>query len=897
MAAAGIDLSQVPAMAPPAGQISNFEDPYNRGPAYIVVAAVFMGLATFFVSIRLWARLVVQQSPWWDDAVCVLALLCQATYCGLNIWLCLHGVGKHMWDVHALSLLPLIEPARVMAAVTEPAIGFTKLALMLFYYRIFSRHFVTKLGIFAGLAIILPLYTTLFFLFVFLDTTATTSTNKAMAVLNVVSDFYILVLPLPAVLGLNLPAKKKAGLVALFSTGFFACIMSIVGAVYRFQFANNGADFTFGLLNVILVNTIECSVGIICACLPLFPAVLSHTALGQSADWFVLTLRSIRERLLSSRSRVASINEVHASHNNQFYHETVYPAKNDSCYSILLALYNWLLHPLSVFPGPKLSAASRLPYAWRLWQGQLHENVKQLHDIYGPVVRIAPDELSFNVNSAWNAIYCGGPSNKGFPKHNAYRNAQTFESLFDAPDDQHTRLRRLLKNDFFSLRAARRQEHMVQVYADRLIAQLRAHHCHKSGGCMTGKTRPPPADMRQWYNFATFDLIGHITLSEDFGCLEGQAYHPWILMVLTHFKLSALVMCSRFFPPLSTVISRLAPRRLMRLQNTFIQLITDKVDRRLGRRMPPGQQDFVSIALREGPGDYDEHQQHILQDDSGSDTCQARDIWVSDNRETSGGSQTPSTDTVERLNKGELEANCILLLLAGSETIATSLLSATHLLCEHADAMRVLVAEIHAAAPTESHITFTNTTMNMPYLNAVLRETHRLCPPLANGPARVVGDSGAVIAGWRIPPGTTVGVTQYAANRCSANFTRPEDFLPERWLSPEQAEKYGYAADHQQQFVDDSREVCRPFSTGGRDCLGQNLAWVEFRIMLARMIWNFELDVCPRREKNEHDAWGIGGSKTKKNIRFSAFRKWSDLKAFMLWQKESYFVWLRERHQ
>lgn len=33
-----------------------------------------------------------------------------------------------------------------------------------------------------------------------------------------------------------------------------ACVMSIVGAVYRFSFANNGADFTWSLLDVILVK-------------------------------------------------------------------------------------------------------------------------------------------------------------------------------------------------------------------------------------------------------------------------------------------------------------------------------------------------------------------------------------------------------------------------------------------------------------------------------------------------------------------------------------------------------------------------------------------------------------------------------------------------------------------
>lgn len=106
-----------------------------------------------------------------------------------------------------------------MAAMTEPAIGFTKLALMLFYYRLFSRHFATRMGIFCGIAIVVPVYTTLFFLFLFLGTSSQTAANKAMAVFNVISDFGLLILPLPAVLGLNLPFKKKAGLVVLFSTG------------------------------------------------------------------------------------------------------------------------------------------------------------------------------------------------------------------------------------------------------------------------------------------------------------------------------------------------------------------------------------------------------------------------------------------------------------------------------------------------------------------------------------------------------------------------------------------------------------------------------------------------------------------------------------------------------
>lgn len=62
-----------------------------------------------------------------------------------------------------------------------------------------------------------------------------------------------------------------------------------------------------------------------CACLPLFPAIINSTALQLhlSADWFKLTLRSIRDRLLSSRSHNWS-NPGDPSASNQFYRESVY---------------------------------------------------------------------------------------------------------------------------------------------------------------------------------------------------------------------------------------------------------------------------------------------------------------------------------------------------------------------------------------------------------------------------------------------------------------------------------------------------------------------------------------------------------------------------------------------
>lgn len=40
----------------------------------------------------------------------------------------------------------------------------------------------------------------------------------------------------------------------------------------------------------------------------------------------------------------------------------------------------------------------------------------------------------------------------------------------------------------------------------------------------------------------------------------------------------------------------------------------------------------------------------------------------------------------------------------------------------------------------------------------------------------------------------------------------------------------------------------QPFAVGPRDCIGKNLAYAEMRVVLARIAWNFELELLPESE-------------------------------------------------
>lgn len=75
-------------------------------------------------------------------------------------------------------------------------------------------------------------------------------------------------------------------------------------------------------------------------------------------------------------------------------------------------------HPLAKVPGPYLASLTKLWLAYKTWQGQIHKVHLALHQKYGPIVRIAPNELSFYSLNALKSIY--GASN-GFEKSDFYR--------------------------------------------------------------------------------------------------------------------------------------------------------------------------------------------------------------------------------------------------------------------------------------------------------------------------------------------------------------------------------------------------------------------------------------------------------------------------------------------
>ncbi|KAF4448693.1 oleate-activated transcription factor 1 [Fusarium austroafricanum] len=444
-------------------------------------------------------------------------------------------------------------------------------------------------------------------------------------------------------------------------------------------------------------------------------------------------------------------------------------------YFALNDVYYAFFHPLAKVPGPRLYAVTQIPYFYHLAKGDWVATLSKLHDQYGPAVRYTPHDVSFITADAVKTIY-GHKTSGGqeFPKDpRMYRQNRPVTNILTSNHDDHKRMRRLLSHAF-SMKALRNQEDIIKHYVDLFVSRL------------TDRARQGTVvDMVAWYNFATFDLIGHLAMGQPFGCLENSEYHPWVRVLFNGIKVVAFTQILARLK-LQKWYTWFVPAKYTKATKTHHQFTEHTALARVEANDTKSQ-DFMSYILRHN-------------DEKG-------------------------------MSKAEIVENAGLLILAGSETTATLLSGTTYHLLKNPDKMKKLVNEIRSTFSSEEEITLTAVD-HLTYLLACFSEGFRMYPPVAGGLSRFCPAGGEFIDGYWIPEKTAVSVSHRVAYHSAYNFKDPELFVPERWLDDPK-------------YANDNKAVLQPFSAGPRDCIGKNLAYTEMRILLTRLLWKFDLELQP----------------------------------------------------
>ena len=334
------------------------------------------------------------------------------------------------------------------------------------------------------------------------------------------------------------------------------------------------------------------------------------------------------------------------------------------------------------------------------WDGTLSHWLKHLHDYYrSDVVRISPDELSFIGASAWEDIYGNRPSHEHFQKD--LRLVSGAESIVTVPDADHSRMRRLLSHAF-SDKALREQEPLIQSHINNLVIGLKK----QIDGPAKGRV-----NLSDWFNWATFDVIGDLSFGESFDCLRETRYQPWVAMILNNLKYVVLNSVTLRFPPLQRLLRLYVPKGVAQARNDIQSQSKGKVERRMNTKTT--RPDFLSYILKHNHGDKKDGM-----------------TWE------------------------EIHNNAATLITAGSETTATHLAGSIWFLLSNPHCLENTLEEVRAFKKAED--INLESVASLQYYQAVIEETFRMYPPAIAGQPRIVPKGGDTVSGHFVPGGVSL---------------------------------------------------------------------------------------------------------------------------------------------
>ena len=166
---------------------------------------------------------------------------------------------------------------------------------------------------------------------------------------------------------------------------------------------------------------------------------------------------------------------------------------------------------------------------------------------------------------------------------------------------------------------------------------------------------------------------------------------------------------------------------------------------------------------------------------------------------------------------------------------AHSLAFAIHALTSHPDVEARLLAEADAQLPPAPHTVTPRDLPNLPYLDAVWKETMRLFPIAALGTMRQLTGDTKLPSGAVLPAGTLITMPIITSHHNPEVFPRPAEFLPDRWLPAGLGDG----------SPPPPRAAWIPFQVGPRSCSGQLVAVTQFKAGLVSLLRAYRFKVAP----------------------------------------------------
>ncbi|TFK73743.1 cytochrome P450 [Pluteus cervinus] len=450
-------------------------------------------------------------------------------------------------------------------------------------------------------------------------------------------------------------------------------------------------------------------------------------------------------------------------------------------YIAALSAFRLWFHPLTKYPGPPLAAATtwyRAYFDVFLDGGWVH-HLEYLHSTYGPIVRVAPNELHFGDPRAHSEIY---GMNQRFAKEPVlYTSFATDESVFALFDFHEAMQRRNLIGPFFSRKAILNLENVVQSKIDILVSRLLDY-------------KDKAANLDLAYRCTSLEIITSYCFAQSSNVLDADGFHHDILDAMD--ATLPMIWVFKHFPWIKAILLNVPEWMASYLKPSTVGILEQR--RQMGAQID-----------------------QIMKDPSSLESIHHETIYHYFLTPQPGNDRLPPVTREWLLDEG------IYMRFAGSDTVGNVCTVGTYHLLSNPKVKATLLRELQEAWPDKDSSMSYEALEKLPYLTAVIKESLRMASGIVTPLPRVVGPTDVEILGEKIPAGTVVAMGHTMVHRNPEIFHDPDQFMPERWLQDDAQSLDRYLV---------------AFSKGPRSCLGINLAWCELYLIFANMFRKLDFD-------------------------------------------------------
>ncbi|KAJ4372333.1 hypothetical protein N0V83_004107 [Neocucurbitaria cava] len=456
-------------------------------------------------------------------------------------------------------------------------------------------------------------------------------------------------------------------------------------------------------------------------------------------------------------------------------------------YYLLPYIRNWQIRDI---PAPFPAAWTNLWLLYQCRRGKRYLAVHEAHKKYGELVRLQPHHVSVADADAIPHIYGHG---NGFLKSEYYDAFVSIRrGLFNTRDrTEHTRKRKTVSHTF-SAKSVGQFEQYIHHNLEELQKQWDLRADQKKGGWYE-------MDALHWFNYLAFDVIGDLAFGAPFGMLEKgrdeaevrktadapPTYAPAIEVLNRRGEVSGTIGC---FPAIKPYAKHFPDPFFSQGMKAIENLAGIAIARVNARLEKPSDRVDLLARLMEG-----------------------RD------------------ETGNKLGREELTAEALTQLIAGSDTTSNTSCALLYHCLTHPGVVKKLQAELDAALPDISAVPTFAQVKDLPYLDAVIKETMRIHSTSSLGLPRLIPPGpGITLCGHHFPQGTVLSVPAYTIHHSTDIWGPDADtFRPERWEKVSEKQKAAFI----------------PFSYGPRACVGRNVAEMELALIVGTVFRRYEFEL------------------------------------------------------